>query len=409
MRIDRRNRHFWIAVFLFFLFLGASTIFAYSSRKGSEGKIQNEDVDIVSNPKEPVPEPGSRKRIIFVEEITIGESEGDENYMFGESVQVIADDEGCIYVTDWDRKRIQKYSPDGKYLLSIGRKGQGPGEFGNIWSPTFDNEGNLYATDIVNKKVAFFDRDGEFLRSIKIPQYIGSVFILPNGYYFTTKTERSEDANADKYIYIHGVYDKEFNLIDEIHRDFHNIRNRGNRSRSEFLADIMSESAFKPFFVWHVTNDGRIYGGFNAAYEIRIYDQEGNHLNSIRREYDPIKISQKHKDQFFNKQVESFLRGLPTDASLKDEIRKYMKYPKNLPAYFSFSLMDNGWLCFIVDMIEDDYCLIDLFDEKGVYIGRFKTNAFFGPVHFKNGKAYAVVTSDDYKYIRRFRYEIKSY
>ena len=90
------------------------------------------DVEVVSNQKEPIPEPGNRKRPVFKEEITIGESEGNENYMFGESVQAIADDEGCVYVTDWDRKRIQKYSTAGEYPLSIGRKGQGPGEFGNI-------------------------------------------------------------------------------------------------------------------------------------------------------------------------------------------------------------------------------------------------------------------------------------
>lgn len=407
--MKRTRSYFFLVAFAFVLFAEAPQIFAHSSRKGSEGEIQTKDVEVVSNPKEPVPEPGNRKRLVFTEEITIGESEGDENYMFGENVEAIADDEGCIYVTDWDRKRIQKFSPEGEYLLSIGRKGQGPGEFGNIWSPTFDRDGNLYATDIVNKKVAFFNRDGKFLKSMKIPQDLGSVFILTNGYYFTTKTEFTEDATANKYIYIHGVYDKEFNPIAEIHRDFHNIRHRGDRSRSEFLADIMSGSAFKPFFVWHVTNDGLIYGGFNEIYEIRIYNQEGRPLKSILREYDSIKISKKHKDQFFNKEVESFLRGLPANTSLKDEIRKYMKYPKNLPAYMSFSLMDNGWLCVIVDAIEDDYCLIDLFDEKGAYIGQFKSDAFFGPVHFKNGKAYAVVTIDDYKYIRRFRYETEEY
>jgi hypothetical protein len=329
--------------------------------------------------------------------------------MFGENVDAIADEEGCIYVTDWDRKRIQKYSSEGKYLLSIGRKGQGPGEFGNIWSPTLDKEGHLYATDIVNKKVVFFDRDGEFLKSIKIPQYLGSVYILPNGNYFTTMTELTEDEAVSKYVHVHGIYDKEYKLIAELHRDFQNIRGRGNRSRSEFLADIMSGSAFKPFFVWQITDDGRIYGGYSEKYEIQIYDQEGKPLIKILRKYDPIKVSDKHKDQFFNTQVEGFLRGLPSDASMKDEIRKHMKYPKHLPAFFRFTLMDNGWLYVMAETIVDDYSLIDLFDENGAYIGQFKTDAFFGPVHFKNGKAYAIVTIDDYKYVRRYGYEIKDY
>ncbi len=407
--MKRSHRNFWFGIIVFLLVICVSDPSAHTPHKGITKIIQASDIEVVSNPKQPVPAPGQRKRIVFVEEITIGESVGDENFMFGENVEVIADDEGCFYVTDWDRKRIQKFSPKGEYLLSIGRKGQGPGEFGNIWSPTFDKDGNLYATDIVNTKVAFFERDGKFLRSMRIPQDIGSVFILPNGNYFTTNTELTEEEAVSKYIHIHGVYDKEFNLLAEIHRDFQNIRARGNRSRGEFLADLMSGSAFKPFFVWYVTVDNLIYGGFNASYEIRIYDQEGKPLKNILRKYDPIKVSKKHKDQYFKRQVESFLRGLPTDTSLKDDIRKFMKYPKYLPAYQRFTLMDNGWLFVIVDAIEDDYALIDLFDEKGVFIGQFKSDSVFGPVRFKNGRAYTAVTIDDYKYVRRYRYEIKDY
>lgn len=408
-KMGKNDHYFWLTVFLFSLIFVVFDISAYSTPKGIEDKTQDSDVEVVSNPKEPVPEPGQRKRLVFVEELTIGESEGDENYMFGEIVQVTVDDEGCFYVTDWDLKRIQKFSPEGEYLLSIGRKGQGPGEFGNIWSPTFDKEGNLYATDIVNKKVAFFDRDGKFLKSIKIPQYIGAVFFLPNGNYFTTNTELAEDEIANKYTYIHGIYDTEFNLLAEFHQDFQKIGHRGNRSRGEFLADIMSGSAFKPFFVEHITDEGLIYAGFSESYEIRVCDQEGTPLNTILREFDPIKVGKNHKDNYFTRQVDNFLRGLPTDASLKDEVRKHMKYPKYLPAYRNFTLMENGWLFVIVDAIENDYSLIDLFDEKGVFVGQFKSDSVFGPVLFKNGKAYTVVTIDDYKYVRRYRYEIQDY
>lgn len=156
--------HFRLAVIVSILVLGIFDISAYSPYKRSDKQTQTSDVEVVSNPKEPVPEPGKRKRIVFIEELTIGESEGDENYMFGEIVEVIADEEGCFYVTDWDRKRVQKFSPKGEYILSIGRKDQEPCEFGNIWSPAFDKEGNLYATDIVNTKGAFLKRMVRYLK-----------------------------------------------------------------------------------------------------------------------------------------------------------------------------------------------------------------------------------------------------
>ena len=90
---------------------------------------RSEASQVITNPKDPVPGKGERKRIVFREELTIGVEEGDENYMFGESVSVTVDESGNFFVTDWDEKRIQKYDPDGKHLCSIGRKGEGPGEF----------------------------------------------------------------------------------------------------------------------------------------------------------------------------------------------------------------------------------------------------------------------------------------
>lgn len=113
------------------------------------------DVQTVINPKDPVPPKGSRKCLVFIPELTIGAETGDENYMFGHQLQVIADDSGCFYVLDWDRKQIKKYDPAGKYLFTIGRAGQGPGEFGNIWEMRLDRDGHIYATDIVNKRVSF--------------------------------------------------------------------------------------------------------------------------------------------------------------------------------------------------------------------------------------------------------------
>jgi sugar lactone lactonase YvrE len=72
---------------------------------------QQAGVQVISNPKSPRPPDGKRKQILFKEEISIGVVEGDENYMFGESIIFNTDEEGNFYITDWDRRRIQKYKP----------------------------------------------------------------------------------------------------------------------------------------------------------------------------------------------------------------------------------------------------------------------------------------------------------
>jgi hypothetical protein len=60
---------------VFFLFSEASKASSFPILKESERRTQTTNIEIVSNPKESVSKPGNRKRLDFVEEITIGESE----------------------------------------------------------------------------------------------------------------------------------------------------------------------------------------------------------------------------------------------------------------------------------------------------------------------------------------------
>ena len=67
-------------------------------------------------------------RIELIEDLVIG-SEDNANERFGDRVSVGVDDQGRIYVADTDNHRIQVFDADGTYLATLGRDGQGPGEF----------------------------------------------------------------------------------------------------------------------------------------------------------------------------------------------------------------------------------------------------------------------------------------
>jgi hypothetical protein len=369
-----------------------------------------QDVSTVVNPKDPVPPEGSRKRLIFTPELTIGAQEGDENYMFGNSVQVIADDRGNFYVLDWDRKRIQKYDPQGKHLLTVGRQGQGPGEFGNIWEMRFDREGHIYATDIVNKRVSYFSTaDGQFKKQFRIEQNIGGAIFLSSGKFFSTKSIQKEESGVMTVDFQYGLFDEKCQLVTELYMHkggFQSPRRQG--SRAEFMAAIMSNSAYKPYAISRVTDEERILIGYSEIYEIKVFDQDGKLLQVIQKKSDPRKVSRQHEDYNFRHQVADFLRSFPQDASLKEEIRKHMKYPKYLPAYLGFIPMDNGWLFVVVDSLENK-SEIDLFDEKGVYIGRFETDIPALTLFFKNEKAYAVTSVNDFNFVQRYGYKIVDY
>jgi hypothetical protein len=131
------------------------------------GSIEEVDgVTIVKNPLEPL---NPELQIIFEEDLTIGVEEGDENYMFGSQVLLNTDDEGNFYVTDWDRRMVKKYDSDGHFLQSIGRPGQGPGEFQDISEVKFGVEGNIYLNDAKSRRISLLNKEGDYIKGIRTP------------------------------------------------------------------------------------------------------------------------------------------------------------------------------------------------------------------------------------------------
>ena len=116
------------------------------------------------------------------------------------------------------------------------------------------------------------------------------------------------------------------------------------------------------------------------------------------KEYNPIKVGDKDKEYFVTNTVALILRD--DSENFKKAVIKFIDYPKHKPAYHSFALMENDWLVVVVEFIEGEYTLFDLFDEKGIYLGNFKSIIPPNGLFFKNGKAYSVATEDDYKFVK---------
>lgn len=53
----------------------------------------------------------------------------EENLYFWSISDICCDKEGNLYVADSGWNKIFKFNSEGKFLLSFGREGQGPGEF----------------------------------------------------------------------------------------------------------------------------------------------------------------------------------------------------------------------------------------------------------------------------------------
>lgn len=92
--------------------------------------------------------------------------EDEERFNKPTDVEVAAD--GSIYVTDgYGNNRIVKLNQDGEFVSAWGTKGEGPGEFDTPHGIAVDGDGRVYIADRGNSRLQVFDADGKFLSEWK--------------------------------------------------------------------------------------------------------------------------------------------------------------------------------------------------------------------------------------------------
>lgn len=73
------------------------------------------------------------------------------------------DKDSNVYITDTLNSRVQKFDPNGKYLMSFGQRGNGWGMFDKPKGVALDSFGNVYVADSGWSNVQIFNQKGEVL------------------------------------------------------------------------------------------------------------------------------------------------------------------------------------------------------------------------------------------------------
>jgi hypothetical protein len=153
------------------IFLSSS----YSQQKAEwKGTVEEMDgIKVIKNPQEPL---FGEIEFELEEDLSIGR-EDDDNYMFFRVRGIAVDKETNIYVTDFGNYRIQKFDKNGNFLQSIGRKGQGPGEFQWTMQLKIDDlSGDLHILD-GTRIIKIFNQQGKYKNQIHLEKPI-------DGFYF---------------------------------------------------------------------------------------------------------------------------------------------------------------------------------------------------------------------------------
>ena len=118
---------------------------------------------------------------------------------FNQPTDIIIAPNGNIFVTDGhggdSNARIVKFTKDGKFMKTWGKKGSGPGEFDTPHSLAFDSKGRLFVADRGNSRIQIFDQDGTFLDAWKQFGRPSGIVIDKNDTLYAADSQSNEKVN----------------------------------------------------------------------------------------------------------------------------------------------------------------------------------------------------------------------
>jgi len=92
---------------------------------------------------------------------------GNSEDTFNKPSAVAIATNGEIFVADGhggeSNARIVKFSKDGRFIMTWGKKGSAPGELNIPHALAFDSRGRLFVADRGNNRIQIFDQNGKFI------------------------------------------------------------------------------------------------------------------------------------------------------------------------------------------------------------------------------------------------------
>ena len=377
---------------LFFVFIWSAC--SKSQNPESNAVVEVIDgIEYVHNSATPL---HPNKKVSFIEDLSIDGMDDDGNIILFQPSLFAVDDAENMYIIEIRDQVIKIFGPDGKFVKTIGAKGQGPGEFQMISYLALTKDGKLIVTDRIANRTSFFDASGRFIRSFKWQkgQY-NFLLIKSSSYVF------GERANS-------GISQFDFFTVKEIDFDGKEIRSYGAFAMEEPLIVRMESGTHysslpdAPHSVFAADQDrDLLYHCVGNKYTINIYDPSGKIFRKIDRPYEPIPFTDKDAEEYRAKHSSNDPFGVISKA-VRD-----MEMPKVKSIVTRMRIDDEGrlWVKTNETKQEEDKILtaFDIFNRDGYYYAKVWTAA--NPYIFKNGKTYSMVEDPitGYRIIKRYK------
>jgi hypothetical protein len=333
-----------------------------------KGTIEKEDgIKVIKNPREPL---YGEIKFELEEDLSIGR-EDEDNYMFYRVRDIEVDNQGNIYVADMSNCRVQKFDKNGVYLQTIGRLGQGPGEFER---PTIlqidDLTGKLYVKDSTYS-IEIFDDQGNHIEEIRLEDSPFDFKLDKNGNILGILTKITESGTFHTLCKINSEGE-----IEENYAEFPYTWIREQKGEATFTFSLGHELSM----LLSILDDKRFVYGYSKEYELNVMDSEGQVLIRIKKDEPYPKFSEKEQREYRRFKIpeyKPYFYGLFTDS----EGRIYVQRNKTWQE----------------ENVEKE---VDIFSKDGYYL--YKTRLPQDTYIIENGYLYALEVKD-MEFVKRYK------
>ena len=374
--MNQKIRSFAIFLLLILLVFPNAKAWQMSEWKG---KIKSEDgIRTFLNPQEPL------FGTIFLdleEDLRIG-NENDDNYLFYIILDIDVDVEGNIYVVDSHNFRIQEFNKNGKFVQTIGRKGEGPGEFTYPIQITVDiYSGQIIAIDHKVGQIEIFNKNGKYVNSFHPPHHINEIFQTDKESYFVVFNKMLPDSLVYK------------NVISKINSSGEIMASYAEHPYNIFTKKLIGGAATMSIrtnheLSIHLVKMGidKIVYGYSKNYTLNVLDNNGKNLYRIKKD-------------------------APTPNYTDKEKREHSKYslPEPKPYFYGLLIDSEGRIyvqrnnCYGRIKVEVKNKIVDVFSKEGYYL--FKTELPANTQVIRHGLVYCFEQNEEngLEYIKRYR------
>lgn len=269
---------------------------------------------------------------------------------------ILVSDDGTLYLNDEANRTDHIFSPQGDFLRSFAKRGQGPGEV-QRHGRFFFADGKVIIPDA--GRIHYFTRDGGYLRTVNkdcephafmdehrlIDAPLSAVF-LPGGKGKITLCDLASGKDT---------------VISEFSA-FEGGVSRGN----EVVIDVIVP-LFSPLMTIGYSGD-RFYWGMSDRYRLHVTDLGGKEITSFSVDRKKTRVSKKDKEAYFNKgtmpaeMLQQIVDGLPDEVTCFHRIEVHNKLI----------------FVFVPEMDLENKILrtkqIDIFSPEGKYLYRARLN-----------------------------------